>query len=298
MRENKEMHFSSGINRPPYEANDGFLQVTSGCSHNTCRFCTLFADAPFRVSDMDEVASDIRELARMNVPFRRIFLQGADPFVLSTNRLLEIADLVHMYLPSVESIGGYGRIDNVRNKSVEDLRKLVAAGYSNFYFGNESGDDVLLKRMDKGYDAEEIVTQCGKMDEAGMTYVLNFLGGLGGHGYGLDHARRTAEIINRTHPTLIYASELTLFPDTPLSRDVDDGRFVEATEEERLEEMKEFIRCLDIETVFKAEHVTIPIPVRGVLPRDKQRMLHQLDEEIEMAKNGDLDDFREQVRTL
>lgn len=292
------MHFSSGINRPPYEAGDAYLQVTSGCSHNTCRFCTLFADAPFRVSDMDEVASDIKELANSGIPYRRIFLQGADPFVLSTNRLLEIADLIHMYIPSVESIGGYGRIDNVRNKSVDDLGKLVAAGYSDFYFGNESGDDNLLRRMDKGYDAEEIVTQCSKMDEAGMTYVLNFLGGLGGHGYGLDHARKTAEVINRTHPTLIYASELTLFPDTPLSRDVEEGTFEEATEEERLEEMREFIRCLDIGTVFKAEHVTIPIPVRGVLPRDKQRMLKQLDDEIKMARDGLLDGFRGQVTTL
>lgn len=292
------MHFSSGINRPPYEASSGFLQVTSGCSHGQCEFCTFYKDSPFRVSQADEVEADIRELGQMGQPFRRIFLQGADPFILPTNRLLKIAELIYKYIPSVTSIGGYARIDNVKNKTVEDLKKLVAAGYSNFYFGNESGDDYILDIMDKGYHADEVIWECKKMDEAGMEYVLNFLGGLGGHGYGFDHARKSADVINQLKPTMVYASELTLFPDTPLSTSRDNGTFVEATEEERLLEMKEFIRCLNISTVFKAEHVTIPIPVRGVLPQDKQRMLDQMDHEIEMAKSGQLDQFRDRVHSL
>lgn len=237
-------------------------------------------------------------MGRTGIPHRRIFLQGADPFILSTDRLLRIAELIHTYLPTVRTIGGYARIDNVRNKSVEDLKRLVDEGYSNFYFGNESGDDHLLEIMNKGYRAEEIVKECQKMDRAGMKYILNFLGGLGGHGYGLEHARRSAEIINQTRPTMIYASELTLFPDTPLMKAKLEGRFVEATEEERLEEMKEFIRCLDIPTVFKAEHVTIPIPVRGRLPEDRQQMLDQLDQEIAMAHAGQMDHFREGVYGL
>ena len=292
------MHFSSGINRPPYEAYDGFLQVTSGCSHGTCEFCTFYKDAPFKVSPMAEVESDIKELGASGYPYKRIYLQGADPFILPADRLLKIAELIYQYIPSVESIGGYARIDNVDNKSVEDLKKLADAGFSNFYFGNESGDDHILDVMHKGYHAEKIVSACRKMDEAGMQYILNFLGGLGGHGYGLDHARKSAEIINRTHPTMVYASELTLFPDTPLMASKKNGTFAEATEEERLEEMKELIRCLTVPTIFIAEHTTIPIPVRGRLPEDRDRMMRQMDEEIQMARDGKLDHFREQVRGL
>lgn len=292
------MHFSSGINRPPYEAYDGFLQVTSGCSHGTCEFCTFYKDAPFKVSPMEEVEEDIKELGASRYPYKRIYLQGADPFILPADRLLKIAELVYKYIPSVESIGGYARIDNVDNKSVEDLKKLVAAGFSNFYFGNESGDDHILDVMRKGYHADEIVRACQKMDEAGMEYILNFLGGLGGHNYGLDHARKSAEVINQTHPTMVYASELTLFPDTPLMASKRNGTFEEATEEERLEEMKEFIRCLTIPTIFIAEHTTIPIPVRGRLPEDKERLIRQMDEEIQMARDGKLDHFRERVRGL
>ncbi|QQG64419.1 radical SAM protein [Desulfobulbus oligotrophicus] len=292
------MHFSSGINRPPYEAMDGFLQVTSGCSHASCKFCTFYKDAPFAVSPMEEIEEDIKEIRDRGWKFQRIFLQGADPFILPYNKLMQVAELIHQYLPSVESIGGYARVDNVRNKTVEQLRRLAEVGYSNFYFGNESGDDKLLERMNKGYKAEVVVEQLSKLDEAGMKYIVNFLGGLGGYNYGLSHARESAKVINQLHPTLVYASELTLFPDTPLSKDKQKGLFAEATEVERLEEMYEFIRCLDIDTVFKAEHVTIPVPIRGKLPEDKQNMLELLQEQIDIAKEGGLDGFRKRVMSL
>lgn len=292
------MHFSSDINRPPYEANDAFLQITSGCSHGTCRFCTFYKDAPFRISGLDEIEADIRELAPYDGRFDRIYLQGADPFIVGYDKLMKVAELIRRYLPSVSSIGGYARVDNVRNKTVEQLQNLKDAGYGNFYFGNESGDDVLLERMNKGYHAHVVVEQLSKLDEAGMEYITNFLGGLGGHGYGLDHARKSAQVLNQLHPTMVYASELTLFPDTPLMQDVKDGSFVEATETERMEELAEFLRCLTIKTVFKAEHVTIPVPIRGRLPEDKERMIGQINQIRQLAEAGGLDDFRGQVRGL
>lgn len=171
-------------------------------------------------------------------------------------------------------------------------------GYSNFYFGNESGDDYLLERMCKGYRAQEVVDDLSKLDEAGMTYIMNFLGGLGGHGYGFSHAKKSAEVINQLHPTMVYASELTLFPDTPLSRDVEKGAFEEAAEAERMEEMREFVADLTVPTVFKAEHVTIPERVAGTLPKDRDRLLKQLDRLTADAKAGKLDHFRETVMGL
>lgn len=292
------MHFSSDINRPPYEAEDAFLQITSGCSHGSCRFCTFYKDARFRVSSMDEIESDIRELVPYNGRFNRIYLQGADPFIAGYEKLMKVAELIHRYLPSVKSIGGYARVDNVKNKTVEQLRNLQQAGYSNFYFGNESGDDVLLERMEKGYRSQVIVEQLSKLDEAGMEYIVNFLGGLGGHGYGLRHAQESARVINQLHPTMIYASELTLFPDTPLMQDVKEGKFVEANEVERMEELAEFLNCITIPTVFKAEHVTIPMPIRGHLPEDKPRMLETIGQIRQMAEMGVLDGFRSGVRGL
>ena len=292
------MHFSSGINRPPFEAQDGFLQVTSGCSHGKCEFCTFYKDAPFRFSAMSEIEEDIKELASIGYPFRRIYLQGADPFILPYDRLYAIGELIHRYLPSVQTIGGYARVDNIRNKSVDELKNLAKMGFCDFYFGNESGDDAILLRMNKGYKAELVVEMLSRLDEAGMSYIMNFLGGLGGAGYGLSHAQKSAEIINRLHPSLVYASELTLFPDTPLSRDVASGKFAEATETERLEELYEYIRCININTVFKAEHVTIPVPIRGRLPEDKNEMLSQIQDLMTQAKRGAFDGYRSGVMGL
>lgn len=293
------MRFSSGINRPPYEAEDAYLQITSGCSHGKCAFCTFYKDAKFRISPIKEVEEDIKELSIYSeYDFKRIFLQGADPFIAPYDYLMQVADLIHKYLPQVTSIGGYARVDNVRNKTVEQLRELYKQGYSNFYFGNESGDDYLLKRMNKGYKAQDVVDYMKKLDEAGMPYILNFLGGLGGHNYGLSHAQKSADVINQLHPTMVYASELTLFPDTPLSKDVKNGSFEEATEEERFIELKEFINDLKINTIFKAEHVTLPEPIRGILPNDKDTMNKQLDNLIKAAHEGKLDNFREGVMGL
>ena len=48
------MHFSSGINCPPYETADAYLQVTRGCSHNSCTFCTMYRDVPFGIESFEQ----------------------------------------------------------------------------------------------------------------------------------------------------------------------------------------------------------------------------------------------------
>ncbi len=293
------MHFSSGINRPPYEAYDAFLQITSGCSHRKCAFCSFYNDTGFKLSPIEEVEEDIKELASSPYKnFNRIYLQGADPFIASYRYLVKVSDLIRKYLPNVTSIGGYARVDNVKNKTVEQLRDLKERGFSNFYFGNESGDDYILKRMEKGYRAEEVVANMRKLDEAGMPYILNFLGGLGGHGYGDSHAVKSAEVINQLRPTMVYASELTIMPDTPLLSDIRSGNFIEATEEERYEELAVFVENIKIPTVFKAEHVTLPMPIRGRLPEDKESVLNLLSGLIKFAKAGRLNAFRHSIQSL
>ena len=275
------MHFSSGIVRPPYEAGSCFLQVTSGCSHNKCRFCTFYKDAPFAVSPDEEIREDLEEIRRSGWRVKRIFLQGADPFLLSYRRLAHIMELIREYLPSDVSVGGYGRVDSLRNKTVEHLRDLKEMGYDMIVFGIESGDDHVLQKMNKGYAARDIVEQLSKMDEAGMHYSVIFLGGLGGHGYGLDHARKTAEVLNQLSPVRVLASGLTIFPDTPLMEEVRRGEFAEATEIEKTEELYAFVEALNIETILDATNVSNMTPVFGHLPEDKAAILSALQRTLE-----------------
>lgn len=270
------MHFSSGIVRPPYEARSCFLQVTSGCTHNKCRFCTFYKDAPFSVSPEAEIREDLEELRQSGWPSQRIFLQGADPFSLSYDRLKRIIELIHEYLPSVVSVGGYARVDSLKNKTVEQLKDLKKSGYDMLVFGIESGDDWVLKKMNKGYKAQDITEQLSKMDQAGMLYSVIFLGGLGGRGYGSGHAQRTAAILNQLSPVRVLVSGLTLFPDTPLMEEVRRGEFAEATETEKIEELMAFVEALNINTLLDATNASIMTPVFGQLPEDKKEILATL----------------------
>ena len=270
------MHFASNVVRPPYEANSVYLQITSGCSHNACKFCTYYKAAPFRVSPLEEIREDLQELKDTGYSFPRIWLQGADPFLLTYDKLKTVAELIHEYLPFVKSIGGYGRVDSVNNKTVEQIKSLKVLGYDKIVFGIESGDDAVLKRMNKGYEAKDIVEQLGKLTQAGMDYAVIFLSGLGGHGYGLSHAIKTAEVLNHLTPFRVMAAGLTLFPDTPLMDDVRNGSFVEATEAERIKELQTFIEHLEISTLLDATNASIITPIYGNLPDDKQKLIATL----------------------
>ena len=151
------MHYTGTIWRPPYEAGSLLLQVTAGCTHHKCKFCTLYADLPFpfRLSPRQELERDLLEvqtagrdpisqlIARLNgIPtpkeLHRVFLTGANPFVLRTEKLLAIADLIRQYLPKVETIGCFARVTDTEKKTDEDLLALRQAGYDGLTIGMET----------------------------------------------------------------------------------------------------------------------------------------------------------------
>lgn len=175
------MHFTGQIWRPPYEANSLLMEVTAGCTHHKCKFCTLYNDLPFpfRLSPLEDVEADIQELSRVYKSWRsrtlkRAFLTGANPFVLQTERLLAIADLIYKYFPEIQSIGCFARITDSTQKTDEELRKLQEVGYDGLTIGMETGDDVPLTFMNKGYQSQDIIKQCKRLDEIGITYKFLF----------------------------------------------------------------------------------------------------------------------------
>lgn len=293
------MHFASGIVRPPFEAGCEFLQITSGCSHNKCKFCTFYKDAKFAISDLNEVAADLDELARS--PWRhynRLWLQGADSFVAPYDRLMEVAELIYEKLPWVTSIGAFARVTNFRNKTVSQLERLRDAGYSRLTVGVETGDDFLLKRMNKGYDSAFALEQMSKVDAAGLTWVGQFINGLGGAGYGDANALESARLYNQLRPMLIYTASLTLFQDTPLYQDVRAGTFSEASETERLEELQTLIGALDCPTEIRCEHVSMPVKLAGRLPHDKARLIAEIEDAKASAADGTLARYRRSIVSL
>ena len=274
------MHFTTGINRPPYEANSGFLQVTSGCSHKACTFCGYFKECAFKLSPMNEIAEDVKEIPLYFGAPERIFLQSADAFAASFDTLMQTAYLIHKHVPSVKTIGGYARIDNFIDKTVDQLREMKKVGYENPYLGVESGDDEILKRTHKGYDAKTARKQLEKLTQAEMPIIANFLNGLGGKDYGLSHAQKTAELYDGINISMIEVSSLTLVPGTNLFYQRQKGKFVEATEVERLREMQEFLRRLTNRTVFLSDHISMPFFVKAELPEKRDEIISGIDKII------------------
>ena len=247
------MNFTGTIWRPPYEAWSALLQVTAGCTHHKCKFCTLYEDVPFkfRMSPMDEIESDLRELSELTPNATRLFLTGANPFVLNTQRLKEIAYLSKQYLPKLTSIGCFARITDITPKTIDELKELRATGYNRVTIGVETGDDEALAFMNKGYDSQDIIEQCGKLGEANIEYNIFYLTGIYGAGKSSEGVKNTAEVFNRLAPKIIGASMLTVFPESELYSEILRGSWHEENETEKLEEMKLLIKSLDINVHFE-----------------------------------------------
>ena len=171
------MHYTGTVWRPPYEASSLLLEVTAGCTHHKCKFCTLYDDIPFRfrMSPIEDIEADLKEAKgrfrlSTDTHISRTFLVGANPFVLKAARLSEIASLIRRYFPANKSIGCFSRITDITLKTDEELLALRDAGYDGLTIGIETGNDEALKFMNKGYEAQDITAQCRRLDKAGIAY--------------------------------------------------------------------------------------------------------------------------------
>lgn len=308
------MHYTGTIWRPPYEAASLLLEVTAGCTHHRCKFCTLYNDLPFsfRMSPLEDVEADLREaqmwkndpMARLGARLqgipepekpKRVFLTGANPFVLNYGRLMEIARLIHEYFPSAETIGGFARVTDVTLKTDEELASLRKAGYDGLTIGIETGDDKALAFMNKGYTAADIITQCKRLDRAGIGYSFFYLVSISGAGRGEAGAKATARVCNQLHPRLIGANMLTIYPDAELYREIQAGNWQESGEIEKYREVRTLIESLTIPTRFAAMGASNAFQFQGDLPRDREALLAALDRII---RTVDEDELREYRRTL
>lgn len=311
------MHYTGTIWRPPYEAASLLLEVTAGCTHHSCKFCTLYSELPFkfRMSPLKDVESDLQEaqiwaadpMARLSARLQglpepggveRVFLTGANPFVLRCDRLLEIAGLIRQYLPSVRTVGCFSRITDIALKSDEELAALGRAGYDGLTVGIETGDGEALAFMNKGYAPGDILTQCRRLDEAGIGYSFFYLAGISGAGRGEAGARATAAVCNQLRPWLIGVNMLTVCPDSELSREIRRGAWRESGELEKYRETRTLLECLNIPTVFAAMGASNAFQFQGALPEEQDALLARLDEIIASGQEDRLRSYREQLPHL
>jgi len=292
------MHFTGRTWRPPYEANSCIIQVTSGCTHNKCKFCSLYKDECFKLSSINEFEMDLEEIKSYQPYARRLFWTGGNPFSLGYDNLKIRALTVRDYLIKCQSIAMFASIRDVKNKSIEQLRKLRAMGINGLSIGTESGDDRTLKFVNKGYTSNDIIEQCNKLDRAGIEYYFVYMTGLAGTGNGYRNAINSAEIYNKLNPYFISVDSLTLFPDTELYQLTLQGDFVPASEKERIEELIIFIRNLQLRTHIFANSISNYYPVSGYLPRDKERIIGELEHILKTVDEKEMSDYRKNLKAL
>ena len=257
------------------------LQVSDGCTHGVCKFCDIYTGVPFRPSPMEEIAEDVREIARTATALtRRIYLTGGNPFALPNKRLLEIFDEVERQIPTVNSYGGFCRITDIAHKTDDELRVLALRGVNDLAIGAESGHDETLEFMCKGQTAADLVEQGKRLHEAGIEFTFFYLAGLAGAGKGQENARASAEAFSAAEPRTILIVTLTPTTTWPLAEDIAAGRWAPAGEVETAREIRTFIEHLTCKTLIVCSHDSDVVRFDGLVPADQENMLKLLDNRI------------------
>ncbi|MDO5398151.1 MAG: radical SAM protein [bacterium] len=310
------MHYTGTIWRPPYEADSLLIEVTAGCTHHKCKFCTLYEDLPFkfRMSPIEDVEADLAEAQMFfHSPQRksenklfglteksncRVFLTGANPFVLAFEKLKNIAVMIKTYFPSVKTIGCFSRVTDIALKTDNELHELNQLGFDGLTIGIETADNTALHFMNKGYLAEDIIEQCKRLDDVGISYSFFYLTGISGAGRGKAGAKLTADACNQLNPKLIGANMLTIYHNSELYREIRYGNWREESETEKYEELKVLVKSLNIPVIFAALGASNAIQLQGKLPQDKEKLLFVLDDIINKFGERDLRNYRKNLRHL
>lgn len=294
------MHYTGTIWRPPYEAYSLLIQVTAGCTHHSCKFCTLYEDLPFKfkLSPFSEIEQDLAEASKYYHKVPRVFFTGANPFVLSTEKLKTLAKMVKEYFPKYETIGCFARITDITPKTVEELRGLRALGYDGITIGVETGDDEMLAFMNKGFQSKDTIEQCKKLETANISYNFFYLTGISGAGRAEIGAKETAKVFNQLHPRIIESSMLTIYKNSELYEEIQKENWREESEIEKLIELKTLIENLKITTRIVTDGASNLIQVRGNLPKDKEKLMKHLQYQISNVDESVLREYRVNLRHL
>lgn len=260
--------------RPPSEARSLIFQITIGCSQNSCIFCGMYKGKKFRVRPVQEI---IREIAGIPEIFRqridRVFLADGDALVYPFAGLMEILDALSSAFPQLARVGSYASPASLAQKKLEQLAALREKRLRILYFGLESGDDLTLLQIKKGFTFDEMVPQCQKAREAGMKLSVTAILGLAGRNRSLVHARKTAEWINMVNPE--YFSLLTLFHrhNDEFVRSLD-----QCTRRELMLEAREILVNLNpTRTILRSNHVSNFLNLAGSYPKDRERLISDVD---------------------
>lgn len=269
--------YSEPVFRPPGEAYSAILQVTLGCSWNKCAFCEMYTSKQFKIRSLDELKPEIKTLSEIYKGTKKIFLADGDAFVLSFGKLAPVLNEINDKFGKLQRISSYALPKDILTKTEQELRELRGLGLKLLYIGIETGDNNLLKLINKGETFNSTVDGILKAHEAGIETSVMILNGLGGKIFSQQHALKSAEIINKINPK--FLSTLTLSMPFGLAhfQNKFGGEYQQQTVVELYEELKMFIENLNVENViYRSDHVSNHLILKGVLSKDKDTLIDQI----------------------
>ncbi|MBR5391067.1 MAG: radical SAM protein [Clostridia bacterium] len=271
------MRYFGSVYRPPSEAYSLIVQVTYGCSHNTCAFCSMYKETPFALRPMEEILEDFALARQTCSTVRRIFLADGDALIRPAADLERILDEIARLFPECERVTCYASPGSVQKRTPEELSRLRQKNLQMVYMGLESGSDAVLRQMCKGHTAREITAAGQKVRESGIALSVTAISGLGGTALWPEHARETAKALSAMRPDYIGLLTLMVEPGTPLFDWVEQDRFTVPDSALILRETELLLQELDAPgCVFRMNHASNYLSLRGTLNADKPAMLRQL----------------------
>jgi len=286
------MHFTEPVYRHHLEMDTPLLQITAGCSHNRCSFCTIYKDVKFEINSMAHIEEDIQELRQTYPRLKRIFLVNGDPLALPTHKLEQILKKITEAFPEMKTISTHASVRNLCGKKKDELMRLKGLRLNDLYIGLDSGHDDALAVMNKGYTADQALNRLTMLKKVDIRYRALILLGAAGKGNGTVNARDTASLLNATSPEVVSVLPLGIFPDSRLETLYKQGSFTPPTEREMIEEEIELLQLLDLEdTLFYGGHKNNLVTISGRLPDEKQTMLGKLDSALTTIPHETLNAF-------
>ncbi len=264
--------------RPPAEGNNVIVQVTYGCSYNNCSFCSMYKDKKFQTRALEDIYKDIDILASNYPSASRVFLADGDALTLDTNTLLKILNYLNKSFLKLRRVSLYASAQNILSKSKEELQYLYENNLKLVYFGIETGDNTVLKKITKGVSKEDMIEALNKVSEVGIKTSATVILGLAGKNYTKQHIKNTADIVNQTNINYLSTLQLALEDDVieKFYKHFDD--FIPLNDIEVLDEQKRFIEQINPtnQVIFRSNHASNALHLKGTLPKDKDRLLKEL----------------------
>lgn len=284
--------FELGPIRPVDEADSLLIRTTRNCPWNKCAFCVNYHSEKFSIRSTAEIKKDIEAAADYynGHRFKRCFLQDGDSLVMKTKDLLVILQHLKMHFPTLEIISSYGRSQSIIRKSSQELKDICGAGLNLLYCGMESGSDTVLKRVNKGVNASQVVSAGNLAKQANMCLSEFIILGLGGTEHWQEHATATAAALNAINPDKIRVLTIGIKDGSDLQSKWVNGTFSLQTEENIIEEQRLLIENLYGITSHYANHhsVDLLMELRGQLPEDKTKLLSILETFLDLNEHDKL----------